>query len=543
MVSKVENYILQTPLNIEFKIIEQVFQYNETSRLLSKKIHMPNTELALENTYTYNNLGNLISVTDKNLKTQELRVKYFNFDSNGLNIISSVNEMGHKRSFVFDLQDNLLMSNESNGLITNYVYNPRGNKIYESKAGATNISFVFAWDASAPNSIYSITSQTESGIRKKTIYDSLNRVIRTVSYGFNSEQIYEDTIYNSNGQIRQKSMPYKAYVSESYLVTFEYDELLREIKRTEPGKTKNQSNYFTTQYIGLNVLKQDTLGNSRVEKKNILGQIVSVQDTLGTAAFYSYDPLNNLVKIVDPHGATTVLRYNINNRLVYKDDPYLGVNEHTYNAFSELQSTKYATGQSVFYFRDALGRLIKRSEPEGDTVWVFDTALNGIGKLHKINSNSVNKEFAYDSFGREIESKSFIRSDNYSIRTQYDGNGRINAKIYPSNVTVYNCYNTNGYLMAVSLNDQSCLSYLWKIGDYDAMNNILREEDQNGIKTTYGYNNNGQVTGIRTENLNNVYRNLEYEYDLKKNLIKRTDYDFRGKILNLSKNILFIFIK
>ena len=60
--------------------------------------------------------------------------------------------------------------------------------------------------------------------------------------------------------VRQKSMPYKAYVSESYLVTFEYDELFREI---EPGKTKNQSNYFDTQYNGLNIFKRDTLGNTR----------------------------------------------------------------------------------------------------------------------------------------------------------------------------------------------------------------------------------------------------------------------------------------
>jgi YD repeat-containing protein len=362
MVSKVENYILQTPISIESKIIEQRFEYNETTRLLAKKTHMPNTDLALENTYFYNVFGNLVSVVDKDIKTQEQRQKYFNFDQNGLNIIASVNEMGHKRTFTFDLQDNLLLANDSNSLTTYYAYNSKGVKIYESKPGTSNISFVYAWDASAPNSVYSITSQADSGNKKKTIYDGLNRVIRTVSYGFNSEQIFEDTIYNSNGQIRQKSMPYKAFVSEGYLVTFEYDELLREIKRIEPGKAKNHSNYFYTQYVGLNVLKQDTLGNTRIETKNILGQIVSVQDTLGTSAFYSYDPLNNLVKIVDPHGATTVLKYNINNKLIYKDDPYVGVNEHTYNAFGELLSTKYANGQSVFYFRDALGRLITHYE-------------------------------------------------------------------------------------------------------------------------------------------------------------------------------------
>ena len=75
----------------------------------------------------------------------------------------------------------------------------QGNKISESKAGVSNVSFWSAWDSSAPNAVYSINSQTNSGIKKKTIYDSLNRVICTVSYGFSSEAIFEDTIYNSNG--------------------------------------------------------------------------------------------------------------------------------------------------------------------------------------------------------------------------------------------------------------------------------------------------------------------------------------------------------
>jgi YD repeat-containing protein len=529
MTSKREFYVLQSLTTIESKSIETSFEYNETSRLLTKKTHMPNTDFGLEKTHFYNSLGNLVSVLDKDLKTQITKTKYFSFDANGLNIISSINEMGHRRTFVYDLQDNIAIGNDSNGLLTFYKYNSRGNKISESKAGVSNVSFWYAWDSSAPNAVYSINSQTNSGIKKKTIYDSLNRVIRTVSYGFSSEAIFEDTIYNSNGLVKQKSMPYKAYVSESYLVTFEYDELLREIRRIEPGKTKNQSNYFDTQYIGLNIFKRDTLGNTRVEKKNILGQIVTVQDTLGTSSYYGYDPLNNLVKIVDPQGVVTLLQYNINNMLIYTNDPYLGVSQYSYNAFNELLSTKYANGQNVIYYRDSLGRLIKKSEPEGDTFWTYDTASNGVGKLKSVNSTSIYKEYLYDSFGRDTEIKSLIKSKSYSTKTQFDKYGRINVIEYPSNLTVYYCYNTNGFLMAVSLKDPSCNNFLWKATDYDAMNNLVKEEDQNGIQTTYAFNSFSQMTAIKTDGINSgLSRNLEYEYDLKKNLVKKVDYDFRG---------------
>ena len=57
----------------------------------------------------------------------------------------------------------------------------------------------------------------------------------------------------------------------------------------------------------------------------------------------------------------------------------------------------------MFYYRDSLGRLIKQSEPEGDTFWSYDTALNGVGKLKSVNSTSIFKEYVYDSFGRETE--------------------------------------------------------------------------------------------------------------------------------------------
>ena len=320
-------------------------------------------------------------------------------------------------------------------------------------------------------------------------------------------------------------------VSEPFYVSFEYDLLMRETKRIEPGLNKNHSNFFTTQYIGMDTLKQDTLGYLNIEKKNILNQIISVQDSLGSAAYYAYDPLNNLAKIVDPQGTVTSIVYNLNNKMIYKKDPLTGAVQYQYNAFNELISSKNANGQTVSYQRDALGRATKRSEPEGDTVWVYDTASSGIGKLQKIISPSSSKEYVYDKLGRQVELISKIKDETYSIRTRYDDLGRVSAQVYPSNFTVYNCYSQNGHLSAVGVKDSLCSSYLWKATDYDASSNVLKEEDQNGIETAYAYNSYNQITGIKSERLGVVSRKLEYEYDLKKNLVKRADYDFRGKVL------------
>jgi len=175
------------------------------------------------------------------------------------------------------------------------------------------------------NAIYSITAMKNDGSRKKVIYDSLNREIRTVTNGFNGEDIYKDTVYDSNGLVKQKSYPYKAYSSLSYFISYEYDIIMRLTKRIEPaGYGSNVSNYFINTYEGFNVIKQDTLGSVEIQYKNVLEQTVKVQDSLGGVASYAYDSLNNIVEIVDPQGIVTSLQYNLNGKITQKNDPYMG---------------------------------------------------------------------------------------------------------------------------------------------------------------------------------------------------------------------------
>lgn len=279
--------------------------------------------------------------------------------------------------------------------------------------------------------------------------------------------------------------------------------------------------------MGLNLIKQDTLGGLKILNKNALDQITSVQDSLGSISYYVYDALNNLVKIVDPQGSITQMEYNLNNKLIRKYDDYNDLTEYEYNAFNELtvvRKSKY----TVLYQNDKLGRLIKRSEPEGDTQWYYDTAENGIGKIHKIISPYISKEYRYDNLSRNKETLDTIENEVYSTKKRYDTFGRLVEETYPSNFTIYNCFTKNGYLRAISMNDSNCDSFIWKANDYNALKSILSEDYNNGIKTNYKYNSNNQITNIESQNFNFVSRKIEYKYDLLKNLLKKVDYDFRG---------------
>ena len=424
--------------------------------------------------------------------------------------------------------DNILNSTDPNGIVLTYQYNQAGKKTLEKSSDSTSKTIAYSWDISHQNSVYNIMISIDGGTKVKTVYDSLNRAIRTVTYGFKLEEIFEDTIYDANGLILKKSLPYKSYVNEPYFVSFEYDAQYRQIKSIESGYTKNMSNNYSILYTGLNVVKQDTLGGLKILKKNIFDQITSVQDALGSVSYYFYDTLNNLVRIIDPQGSITTMEYNLNNKLIKKYDTYNGATEYEYNAFNEITAIKRSTF-TVSFQHDKLGRLIKRSEPEGDTLWFYDTANKGIGRVHKIVSSSISKEFKYDNFSRRVETLDTIQNQIYSVKAKYDTFGRLAAEEYPSGLTVYNCFTLNGYLRAVSLNDSNCESFIWKANEYDALRSILREEYNNGMKTDYTYNSFNQITSIVSQISNSLARKLEYAYDLKKNLVKKIDYDFRGK--------------
>ena len=206
-----------------------------------------------------------------------------------------------------------------------FSFQKKGNKLLESKYSVINTSFSYDWDSSMTNAVYSITAIKNDGSKKKVIYDGLNREIRTIVNGFNGEDIYKDTFYDTNGLVKQKSFPYKAYSSLAYLISYEYDLTMRLTKRIEPaGYGSNVSNSFLTTYDGFNIINQDTLGSVTIQYKNVLDQIVMVQDALGGIASYTYDSLNNIVKIVDSQGIVTSLQYNLNGKITQRNDPYMG---------------------------------------------------------------------------------------------------------------------------------------------------------------------------------------------------------------------------
>jgi YD repeat-containing protein len=71
----------------------------------------------------------------------------------------------------------------------------------------------------------------------------------------------------------------------------------------------------------------------------------------------------------------------VRGRKIASNDPDLGAWTYAYDTASELVSQTDAKSQTTTLTYDILGRLTQRVEPDMTSVWVYDTAPNGIGKV------------------------------------------------------------------------------------------------------------------------------------------------------------------
>ena len=230
---------------------EMFFEWNQANRLMSKQTSDRGDPVGIEETFQYNRFGNVIQNAQRDLITNQIRHRAMTYDSFGLNMIKVNNSLQQQQNYAYDVADNLLEHTDLNGQKTFYKYDMFNRKIQTSYLDKTT-SWSYKWDLpqSVPNSVYYITSTIDSTIEETIYYDVFNRQVRKVKQGFNSEPIYEDSAYNQFGSLVQKSLPYKTGRELPKYITFEYDSMMREVRRVE-----NFANgeIITNQFVGLKV--------------------------------------------------------------------------------------------------------------------------------------------------------------------------------------------------------------------------------------------------------------------------------------------------
>jgi YD repeat-containing protein len=247
------------------KVRSSSFEYNAQG-LLTKEIVEPDSPNdCLQTSYTYDGFGNQVGSSraicagatgNAVLSATVARTTTLLYGANGRFPVSTSNALSQSEAKTYDGRFGVVSSlTGPNGLMTTWQYDSFGRKTRETRADGTYTSWTYSLctDAgvSCPNSVGPATvtwvaiehayaaNAVVSAPEKRQYYDSLNRVVRIQTQGFDGTSgvaaptLLKDTEYNALGQIARQSRVYASTDSPMW-VSFVYDALGRIASESHP---------------------------------------------------------------------------------------------------------------------------------------------------------------------------------------------------------------------------------------------------------------------------------------------------------------------
>lgn len=513
------------------------FDYESESGLLSAEYTEPGSVLGYKKAYEHDAFGNILkSTTTPNNTSYASRSQLTDYDEKGRFIVKETNSLGHAVNHTINKRNSLVeKSKDTNGIETTFGYDAFGRQTSTSNPIA-NTSTTMKWcvgvDDAPSNALYYTSTMATGEPDVLEFFDSLGRTIRTVTTNANNQKIYTDVVYDAKGQVEKTSEPY--FPGETvYWNTTEYDDCGRVIK-------KNDASGHTTEidYKGFVTTTTDALGHKTTRTMDINGNLNQVKDHEGNTIDYEYDVEGHCTKVKGPRKEVR-MGYDLMGNRILLDDPDLGIVETTYNAYGELVEQKDQKGTTTYEY-DAGGRLLKETRPDVTITSVYDKDFKGT-LSSKSSSNGIKSTFTYDKYGRVKEQTERINNRNFTTKTTYNSQNKVDKLTYPSGLVVQNVYSDNGYLKCVK--NAKTEATLWQLDAQNAKGQITQETYGNGLVTTMGYNN---ATGWLQRISTNGIQDWTYGYDAIGDLVQRKDvaknltedfvYDTLGRLVKVKKN-------
>lgn len=536
----------------------------------------------LVTTYAYDDFGNKETVTVSGTGLTDAagdaadRVTETHYDARGRFPEWSRNALGHEEDYDYDQNFGVLKSlTGPNGLPTSWLYDGFGRKERETRSDGTTTTIAHRWSKTdAPGgAAYHIVTQSSGAPPSVVFHDRFGRAI--YSFGLNGGKdselkatiVGQRTDYDSLGRAYRSSLPfyYTGSIAGSTIATASevtlYDALSRPITVWQADDEPARTHVITTYaYNGLTTSVTNGRNQRTDSIRNAQGQVVTVIANATAAAGaddrgeirYAYDPLGNLCKttVVKTPADTMVtkLTYDVRGRKTSMTDPSMGTWSYRYNAAGELVWQQDAKEQVSELRYDQLGRLVRRQELEGTTVWTYDTAPHPgapsaawptwAGKLASVTAPSeigaaYLETYTYDAQGRPKVVVRRIDGTDYSIHQAYDAYGRPTTVTYPYGYQVKNVYNTFGFLREVRqessgttlLNDTKANHLYWQADRYSIWGHVDGAQLGNGVTFDQTYSDvTGRVRAINhglagTSDIANYF----YTYDAAGNVATRSD--------------------
>lgn len=481
-----------------------------------------NTNVSLEEDYTYDSYGNLTKKTEKPFSSATLLTTQYEYDVYGRITKESGPISGIYTTTTYNTAGLPETIKNHKNQTTRYTYDVWGKLIQTDFPDGTVDKISYVWSTTPEDGLYNTTSTSTGKPTNKQYYDALGREIKTSTVRYDGTELKTNTEYNNKGLVSRVSLAYKG-TSPTLWNSYTYDTYNRITKLTyASGKTDTYSyNLSTTTAVSDGISTKKTY--------NPFGNVTSVVDPAGTIS-YKYRLDGQVLKITAPGGHETNFGYDVFGRRTYIEDATSGRTTYSYDVAGNLSQEKTAANRITTMTYDSYYRL-KTNAVSG--MFTTTYAYNTDNQLLSETSTNNTIAYTYDTYGRLSTEKETAIDSKWLKKTFGYSSGNISSVAYESqsgSIGTENFSYQNGNLTEIKLGTTS----VWKKTAENAMGHTS-SAITGPLTRTYTYNSYGYLTNRTVKKGTAVIQNFNYSFDpLKQNLTSRKD-----NVRNLQENFTY----
>ena len=461
--------------------------------------------LGRQTTYTYNNLGQLLtttpplptpatppaSVTTTNqydplgrltLVTAPMgKVTTYTYDNNGNKLTETVN--GQTTSYQYDAMNRVILITYPTTPATtmSYTYDFRGNVIdaTDQSGHVTHNEYDLAGRLVAVTKGYG----TADASRRTIGYDNANRKISETDANNHT------TTYNYDEANRLISLLNAKNQTTSYV----YDDAGNRISMTDPNLHTTQYQYDVRRRLRKTIYHDTTFTTQTYDGA---GRLASVTDQASKTVNYNYDDAEQLVSVVQANHPNPA-----NNTTVYTYDPHWNLKTVT-DANNHTTTTLY----------DLLDRPSSRTLPGGGVAAssTYDVAGNQLTYTDFLGKTTTD---SYDGVNRLTSKTPDPSLGELAVSFTYTGTGKRSTMTDASGMTTYTYDNQDR--LKTKATPQGTLTYT-----YDSVGNVasINSSNANGASVNYTWDELNRLASVIDNRLASGQNTTTYTYDPASNL-------------------------
>lgn len=492
--------------------ISTVFRGNYVGTVWFDGIRLMKGNIITKN--KYDELQNYVIETEDELRNKT----YTDYDKYG-NITSETDAKGEKKTYQYDLANQLQKLLLDNGTSINYQYDKNGNMISKSiiSSGGNEQNFTYSYDENGDliETVGPLNDKTTNGYdangnkiktvlpKGNTITYSYDGTDRIKNASFNGVATYGYT-YDKNGNETSVS-----YTTENRSKNRLYDSSNRVTKQEDRGAIQEWKYATTSDKLNEFILTHGSFVQTIKHQYNELDQNTVVNDSELNYRF-DYDERGNVKTFTSGNGSGASFKYDdrglVQQLVVGKKDGTDILDEtYTYDANGNRTKIEYQDGKSISYGYGKLDQLVKETLKDRTTL-----------------------EYSYDGFGNRTLVKKTQNGQTISTASEYNIANQL-TKFGSEIIT----YDLNG-------NRTEDGNFIYKWNPQDQLESITGKGESTPI-VTYKYDEDGRriQKSVGTSVTNYFYYgdslNVLYETDEKNQVVRSYIYSELGQLLAMKK--------